>query len=127
MSQQYALRASFLTSGIIVALAAFGYAARADAPAVSAPTCKAYSNSRCCDPTVAAHLPLQVVLSSCGKNETQFLGEAGSKDTCKYMFKVGDDSNANTYVQVYAPAQKDPGTSPTDPFFDWARVGKAYV
>ena len=111
----------------LAASLAGGSGAHADNQPAAAPSCKAYKGAKCCDPTVAGHLARQAVLSSCGKSEADFLGEVGSKDTCKYIFKVGAEPEDRTYVQVYAPAQKDPGTAPTDPFFDWTRVGKAYV
>lgn len=114
--------------GIALAAAAgLATPAAADGPPAAATACKAYKGAKCCEPTVAAHLAKQAVFSSCGKSEGDFLGEVGSKDTCKYIFKVGAEPEDRTFVQVYAPAQKDPGTAPTDPFFDWTRVGKAYV
>lgn len=116
--------------GFAFALAAtvgMGGPAAADNPAATPAACKPYKGAKCCDPNVVAHLTKQSVFSSCGKSEADFLGEVGSKDTCKYMFKVGAEPEDRTFVQVYAPAQKDPGTAPTDPFFDWTRVGKAYV
>lgn len=114
--------------GVLVAFGGLLFSAATTSAQPPAPAaCKAYNNSACCDPTVAAHLPKAAIFSSCGKSEAEFLGEQGSKDTCKYHFKVGTENEAGTFVQVYAPAQKDPGTEPTDPFFDWTRVGKAYV
>ena len=32
-----------------------------------------------------------------------------------------------TFVQVYAPAQKEVPTSPNDPPFQWKKVGKAFL
>ncbi|MCG5053812.1 MAG: hypothetical protein KA712_12685 [Myxococcales bacterium] len=92
----------------------------------AAATCKAY-NGTCCDPAIAAHLSKDAVFSSCGKSEAQYLGEQGGKDTCRYFFKIANEKEDTTFVQVYVPQQKDPGTEPTDPFFNWTRVGKAYV
>ncbi|MDX2021044.1 MAG: hypothetical protein SF187_12455 [Deltaproteobacteria bacterium] len=115
-----AILLTFLTAG---AGAVGGRTANAE-PA--APACKAY-NGKCCDPAIAAHLPKEAVFSSCGKSDAQYLGEQAAKDTCKYFFKIANEKEDTTFVQVYAPKQKDPGTEPTDPFFDWTRVGKAYV
>jgi hypothetical protein len=110
-----------------MALAWLGAAANTSAQAdTSPPTCKAF-NGKCCDPAIAAHLPKEAVFSSCGRSEAQFLGEQAAKDTCKYFFKIPNEKEDITFVQVYAPKQKEPGTEPTDPFFDWTRVGKAFV
>lgn len=94
----------------------------------SAPaSCKTFGSGKCCDPAVAAHLPKQAVFKACGESEATFLGEAGSKDTCKYVFKVEGEKEEETFVQVYAPAQKEVPDSPTDPFFSWKKIGKVFV
>ncbi len=96
--------------------------------APAAPTnCKAFGNAKCCDPGVMAHLPLPAVFKACGESEATFLGEAASKDTCKYVFKVEGDKPESTFVQVYAPAQKEVPAAPSDPFFSWVKVGKVFV
>jgi hypothetical protein len=56
-----------------------------------------------------------------------FLGEQGSKEACKYFFKVEGQKPEDTYVQVYAPAQKEVPPEPTDPFFQWKKVGKVFI
>ena len=60
---------------------------------------------------------------ACGESTATFLGEEGSKDTCKYIFKVEGQKEDDTFVQVYAPPQKEPQTEPNDPFFSWKKVG----
>lgn len=132
--------------------AAAGYASRAmaDKPTAAAPAgttapagtgkapaggaiataplnCKAFNGSKCCDPTVTAHLPKETVFKACGKSDATYLGEVGSKETCKYVFKVEGEKDDETFVQVYAPAQKEVPSSPNDPFFQWKKVGKAYL
>jgi hypothetical protein len=108
-----------------------GMTARADnkpasAPA-AAPTCKLHGK-KCCDPAIAAHLPKDAVYKACGESDATFLGEDGSeKDTCKYVFKVEGEKEDATYVQVYAPTQKDVLQEPNDPFFGYKKVGKVYV
>jgi hypothetical protein len=76
---------------------------------------------------VAAHLPKEAIYSACGESDATFLGEQGSKDTCKYVFKVEGQKDEDTFVQVYAPAQKEVPSSPNDPFFSWKKVGKVYM
>ena len=107
-----------------------GQSARADdkpaaAPA-AAPTCKLHGK-KCCDPAVAAHLPKEAVYKACGESDATYLGEDGSKDTCKYVFKVGSEKEDDTYVQVYAPVQKTVLEEPNDPFFSYKKIGKVYV
>ena len=105
--------------------------ARADKPAdkpAAAPTCKAWGGKpQCCDPAISAHLPRAAVYKNCGESDATFLGEQGSKDTCKYVFRVEGQKEDETFVQVYAPAQKEVPDSPNDPFFDWKKVGKAFM
>jgi hypothetical protein len=100
--------------------------APAPAAAAPAPTCKTYGAGKCCDPAVAAHLTKEAVFSACGESEATFLGEQGTKDTCKYFFKVQGEKEEDTFVQVYAPAQKEVPAAPNDPFFKWGRVGKVF-
>ncbi len=106
--------------------------ARADgkpaAPAAAAPTnCKLYGK-KCCDPAIAAHLPLPAVEKACGESDATYLGEdGGEKETCKYFFKVAGEKETETYVQVYAPAQKEVLTAPNDPFFSYKKVGKVFM
>jgi hypothetical protein len=98
------------------------------AGSAAAPTnCKAFNGAKCCDPAVAAHLPKAAVFKACGESDATFLGEAGSKETCKYVFKVEGEKADETFVQVYAPAQKEVPSSPNDPFFQWKKIGKAYM
>src|SRR5439155_12216421 len=78
-------------------------AAAPAAPAAKA-ACKLHGNT-CCDPAIAAHLPVSAVYSACGESEATFAGEEGSKDTCKYVFKIAGEKEDETYVQVYAPTQ----------------------
>jgi hypothetical protein len=97
-------------------------------PAAAAPTnCKAFNGAKCCDPAVTAHLAKEAVFSACGESDATFLGESASKEACKYVFKVEGEKPDDTSVEVYAPAQKEVPDSPTDPFFSWKKVGKAYM
>jgi hypothetical protein len=126
-----------LIFGLVVSAAA-GFAA-ATAPALVAraqnkpaaapaakPTCKLHGKN-CCDPAIAAHLPVSAVFSACGQSEATFLGEEGSKDTCKYVFSVAGEKPDETYVQVYAPTQKEVLQEPNDPFFSYKKVGKVFM
>jgi hypothetical protein len=108
--------------------------ARADKPPASpaaAPAaalkCKAHNGKNCCDPAISAHLPLAAVFAACGESDATFAGEEGSKETCKYVFKVEGQKEDDTFVQVYAPAQKEVPDEPNDPFFAWKKIGKVYV
>jgi hypothetical protein len=99
----------------------------AAAPAAAAPTCKLHCK-KCCDPAITAHFPKDAVFKSCGQSDATFIGEdGGEKETCKYFFKVAGQKEEDTYVQVYAPAQKEVLSSPNDPFFSYKKVGKAYM
>ena len=125
----------------LTALVGFGagYARRAQAekPAAggaggaagaAAPTnCKAFGGGKCCDPEIMAHLPKAAVFKACGESDASYLGEVGSKETCKYVFKVDGGKPDETIVEVYAPAQKEVPDSPTDPFFSYKRLGKVYA
>ena len=51
----------------------------------------------------------------------------GSSETCKYFFKVEGATEAETFVQVYAPPAEGGAAAPNDPFFSWKKVGKAYI
>jgi hypothetical protein len=101
-------------------------AARAEGTPAAKPTCKLHGKA-CCDPAVTAHLSKDAVFSACGESEATFLGEDGSKDTCKYVFTVPGEKAEETFVQVYAPAQKEVPSEPNDPFFAWKKVGKVFV
>lgn len=140
-------RRSLTSLTAVAAVAAIGFAAGyarqalADKPAAAATTggaggaggagaptnCKAFNGGKCCDPAVAAHLPKEAVFKACGESDATFLGEVGSKETCKYVFKVNGEKPDETFVQVYTPAQKEVPPSPNDPFFQWKKVGKAYM
>jgi hypothetical protein len=125
----------------LTAMVAFGagYARRAlaEKPAASAgaggaggatPTnCKAFGGGKCCDPAVMEHLTKAAVFKACGESDATYLGEVGSKETCKYVFKVEGEKPEDTFVQVYVPAQKEVPSTPNDPFFAWKKVGKAYL
>jgi hypothetical protein len=106
----------------------FAQAAKpAAAPAAAAPTCKLHGK-KCCDPAIMAHLPKDAVFKACGQSEATFLGEdGGEKETCKYFFKVEGGKEDETYVQVYAPVQKEVLAAPNDPFFSYKKIGKAYL
>ena len=130
MTIRYALALAGMTLVGIVA----GRAARAQQPApppkpapAPIPTnCKVFGPGKCCDPAIAAHLTKESIFSSCGESEATFLGEQGSKDTCKYFFKVPGEKDQEMFVQVFAPPQKEVPAEPNDPFFKWGRVGKVF-
>jgi hypothetical protein len=96
------------------------------APPAAKPTCKLHGKN-CCDPAIAAHLPVSAVFSACGQSEATFAGEEGSKDTCKYVFNIPGQKADETYVQVYAPTQKEVLQEPNDPFFSYKKVGKVFM
>jgi hypothetical protein len=101
--------------------------AAAPAPAAAAPACKLHGK-KCCDPAIMAHLPKDAVYKACGESDATFIGEdGGEKDTCKYFFKVEGAKEDETYVQVYAPTQKEVLQEPNDPFFGYKKVGKVFV
>jgi hypothetical protein len=95
-------------------------------PAPLPTNCKVYGPGKCCDPAVSAHLSKDAIYSSCGESDATFLGEQGSKDTCKYFFKVTGQKEDETFVQVYAPTQKEVPAEPNDPFFKWGKIGKVF-
>ena len=90
-------------------------------------TCQKFGAGPCCDPTIAAHLSKSAVFTACGESEATFLGEQGSKDTCKYFFKVGSGKPDDAFVQVYAPPVKEVPDSPQDPFFKWKQIGRVFI
>ena len=97
------------------------------APAADAkPTCKLHGKA-CCDPAIEAHLPKEAVYKACGVSEATYIGQEAQRETCKYFFKVEGAPEAETFVQVYAPQQKEVLPAPNDPFFSWKKVGKAYI
>jgi hypothetical protein len=102
-------------------------AAPAAGAAAAKPTCKQHNGKACCDPAISAHLPKEAVYKACGESDATFLGEEGSKETCKYVFKVEGQKEDETFVQVYAPVQKEVPDAPTDPFFSWKKVGKVFI
>ena len=73
------------------------------------------------------HLKKEDVFSACGQSEATYLGEVGSKDTCKYVFKVAGENEDSTYVQVYSPVAKEVLDKPTDPFMSFKKVGKVWM
>jgi hypothetical protein len=106
-----------------------GAAAAPGSPAAVAaakPICKLHGKA-CCDPAIEAHLPREAVFKACGESEATYLGEEAQRDTCKYFFKVEGAPEADSFVQVYVPQQKEVLQAPNDPFFSWKKVGKAYI
>jgi hypothetical protein len=131
-------KSKILVGGVLGAAIGFltavvpGSLARADkpapAPAPAAATCKAHNGKKCCDPAVTAHLPVRAIFSACGESDATFLGEElSAKDTCRYVFKVEGQNEAQTFVEVYAPAQKEVPDAPADPFFVWKKIGKVFI
>jgi len=97
------------------------------APAAAAkPTCKLHGKA-CCDPAIEAHLPKEAVYKACGESDATYLGQEAQRDTCKYFFKAEGAPESETFVQVYAPQQKEVLQAPNDPFFSWKKVGKVYI
>jgi hypothetical protein len=97
------------------------------APPAPAGNCKAYGGGKCCSPDVTLHLSKDAVFAACGESDATFLGEVGSKDTCKYVFKVAGESEDTTFVQVYSPMAREVLEKPTDPFMSFKKVGKVWV
>ena len=89
--------------------------------------CKAYGGGKCCSPDVTLHLSKADVYQACGQSAATFLGEVGSKDTCKYVFKVAGENEDSTFVQVYSPVAREVLDKPTDPFMSFKKVGKVWV
>jgi hypothetical protein len=126
------LVAAVLVSAFVVL---FAVLARFDAPSAraqqaapaGAAKCKLWKGANCCDPNIAAHLARDAIFSACGESEATYLGEEAQKDTCKYVFKTTGHKEEDSFVQIYAPAQKDVPTSPNDPFFRWKKLGKVFV
>jgi hypothetical protein len=101
----------------------------AAAPAAAAPAanCKTFGAGKCCSPDVTMHLTKEAVFAACGESEATFLGEAASKETCKYHFQVPGEKSEDTFVQVYSPAVKEVPDKPTDPFLSYKKVGKVWM
>jgi hypothetical protein len=96
-------------------------------PAAPAANCKTYGAGKCCNPDVTMHLAKEAVFAACGESEATYLGEAASKDTCRYHFKVAGESSDETFVQVYTQAVKEVPDKPTDPFLSYKKVGKVWM
>lgn len=94
-------------------------------PPAAAPSCKAYGGGACCAPGVSQHLAKEAIFAACGESDATYLGEKGSKDTCRYVFR--NAAKEEGFVEVYAPAQKEVPSAPSDPFFSWKKVGKVYL
>jgi len=103
-----------------------GAAGAAPAAAAAKPTCKLHGKA-CCDPAIEAHLPKEAVYKACGESDATYLGQEAQRDTCKYFFKAEGAPESETFVQVYAPQQKEVLQAPNDPFFSWKKAGKAYI
>lgn len=115
--------ASSVLAGVLTAGAALSSAAPTT-PGAPAAACKAYNGGACCDPKVAEHVTRAAIFQACGESDATYLGEKGSKDTCRYVFKSGTEEG---FVEVYAPATKEVPDAPNDPFFSWKKVGKVFV
>ncbi len=97
------------------------------APAAAAPACKTFGAGKCCSPDVTMHLTKEAVYAACGESDATFLGEAASKETCKYHFQVAGEKSEDTFVQVYVPVVKEVPDKPTDPFLSYKKVGKVWM
>jgi hypothetical protein len=132
-------RLGLLTAAVTVALVipvATSLLARAQSatptpPAAPPPpptNCKVVPGAKCCDPAVAAHLAKEAIFKACGESDATYLGEKGSKDTCRYVFKGADPAaKEEAFVELYAPASKVVPEEPSDPFFAWKRLGRVYA
>ena len=98
-------------------------------PAAGPATCKTFGAGKCCSPDITMHLGKEAVYSACGESDATFLGEAASKDlfTCKYHFKIAGENSEDTNVQVFMGTGKEIPDKPTDPFFSYKKVGKAWM
>jgi hypothetical protein len=121
--------AALAVSLVALQLAAQPKAQPAPAPAAAPPgNCKTYGAGKCCHPDVTLHLAKEAVFAACGESEATFVGEYGSKETCRYHFKIAGEPDAeNTFVQVYTPVVKEVPDKPTDPFMSFKKVGKVWV
>src|SRR5689334_15080323 len=91
----------YLLMAFVVAIPS---AIQAQPPAAAPPaSCKAVPGGKCCDPAVAAHLAKEAVFKACGESDASYLGEKGSKDTCRYVFKSNDPAAKDeAFVEIYA-------------------------
>jgi hypothetical protein len=95
--------------------------------AAKAGDCKTFGAGKCCSPDVTLHLTKEAIYAACGESDATFLGESGSKETCKFHFKVAGENPEETFVQVYAPVVKEVLDKPTDPFLSYKKVGKVWM
>jgi hypothetical protein len=96
-------------------------------PAAPPASCKTFGAGKCCSPDVSLHLAKEAIYAACGESESTFIGEAGTKDACKYHFKVAGENSDDTFVSVYTQAVKEVPDKPADPFFSYKKVGKVWV
>ena len=99
--------------------------------------CKAFDGGPCCDRELSRHLSRYAIFSACRDTAERYLGERGSKDTCRYVFgpkrRPGEKPDPDQpvqpdgFVEISAPARSDIPEQPDDPFFAWTKVGKAFV
>ena len=112
---------------LFAALARFGSdPARAQTSTVTS-SCKSVPGGRCCDPSVAAHLPRDAIFSTCRDSLAIFVGEEAGKDTCRYLFRVDGQPATEATIEVSATAQKRVPVAPADAQFRYKRIGKAFV
>lgn len=123
------LAASFFVPALLTAsLVARAQPTPPAAPAAPPTNCKVVPGAKCCDPAVAGHLAKEAIFKACGESDATYVGEKGSKDTCRYVFKGGDPAaKEEAFVELYAPAAKTVPEAPNDPFFAWKRLGKVYA
>jgi hypothetical protein len=133
------MKTSQVLAGVVLA-AAIGLAAailparlagagsQPGAPATGgAQKCKALEGKPCCDPALAAHLPLSAVFAACGESEATYRGEDGSDGQCRYYFNIEGQKQDATYVSIFSPPVPDPPTKPSETFFTYTKVGNVYV
>lgn len=112
----------------VVTVVAVRGAPQARAQATPPTNCKTAGSGKCCDPAVSQHLTKEAIFAVCGESDASYLGEKGSKDTCRYVFKGPDPAaKEEAFVEIYAPAAKEVPDSPSDPFFAWKKVGRVFI
>ena len=55
--------------------------------AAKAGDCKTFGAGKCCSPDVTLHLNKEAIYAACGESDATFLGESGSKETCKFHLR----------------------------------------
>ena len=92
-----------------------------------APTCKLHGK-KCCDPAITAHLPKERSSRPAASPTRRSSARTAARRTpASTSSRCANEKEDDTYVQVYAPTQKEVLPEPNDPFFGYKKVGKVYV